>query len=195
MACGCPGIYFLNTAKRAMDFLNIGLSGLALKSNVQGVDELLMDEVIGKELLMKSVKAAVQEYDTELTLDIAVLKRHLGYNVDVDTSTSTDDPVVITEDEYEEEAIQEARNSVEIKEFVKVGQQTDSSGSTSPTISDHVCKLFPGMGWFAGNIDGTRLEDNENIYEILFEDGDTEEWRKYEYANNSANACIPIGNT
>ena len=35
---GYPGLSFLNTSERAMDFLNIGLSGFALKSNVQVVD-------------------------------------------------------------------------------------------------------------------------------------------------------------
>ena len=49
----CPGIYFLNTAERAMDFMNIGLYGLMLKSNVQVGYELLMDEVIGRASLMK----------------------------------------------------------------------------------------------------------------------------------------------
>ena len=44
----CPGIYFLNISNRAMDFLNIGLSGLTLKSNVQVGDEFLIGEFIGK---------------------------------------------------------------------------------------------------------------------------------------------------
>ena len=44
---GWPSISFLNAAERAMDFLNIGISGLALKSNVQVGNQLLTDEVIG----------------------------------------------------------------------------------------------------------------------------------------------------
>ena len=47
---------------------------------------------------MESVRADVQEYDTEIPLDVAVLERHLGRNVYVDFSTSIDDPTVITED-------------------------------------------------------------------------------------------------
>ena len=39
---GFPGISFLHTDKRSMAFLNIGISGLALKSHVQVGDELLM---------------------------------------------------------------------------------------------------------------------------------------------------------
>ena len=49
------------------------------------------------------------------------------------------------------------------------------------------------MGWFAGNTDGIRQDDDGNIYEILFKDGDTKEWRQDEYDKNTANACIPIG--
>ena len=35
MARGRPGIYFLNVSERAMDFLNIGISSITLKSKVQ----------------------------------------------------------------------------------------------------------------------------------------------------------------
>ena len=55
----------------------------------------------------------MQEYDTELTLVVAVLYICLGCNVDIATSTSTDEPEVITEDGYEEEEIQDAINYVE----------------------------------------------------------------------------------
>ena len=51
---------------------------------------------------------------------------------------------------------------------MEVGHQTNSSGSTSPTISKRVRKLFPGMGWFGGDIDGIRQDNDGNIYEILF---------------------------
>ena len=173
MTHGCPGIYFLNTAERAMDFLNIGLSVFDLKSNVQVGNEFLMDEVIGKASLMKSSRAAVHEYDTELPLDISVLERCLGINIDIAASTSTDEPAVITEDDDDKEEIQEARNSIEIHENVEFGHQTNSSGSTSPTITEQFRKLFPGMGWFAGNIYGIRQDGYGNIYDILFEYGDT----------------------
>ena len=53
MTGGCLGIYFHNTSKRAMDFLNIRLSSLALKSNVQVGDKFFMGEVIGVASLMK----------------------------------------------------------------------------------------------------------------------------------------------
>ena len=86
-----------------MALLNIGLSGHALKSNVQVGDELLMYQVISKASLMKSVRADVQEYDTELPLAIAILECRFGRNVDVAISTSTDVPAVITEDEDDEE--------------------------------------------------------------------------------------------
>ena len=75
-----------------MAFLDIGLSGLALKSNVQIGDEFFMDEVIGKESSMKSVRSAVQDYGTDLPLDISFLEHRLGSNVDVSASTSTDEP-------------------------------------------------------------------------------------------------------
>ena len=48
------------------------------------------------------------------------------------------------------------------------------------------------MGWFSGNIDGIRKDDDGNIYEILFEDGNTEEWCQDKYDKNAADACIPI---
>ena len=53
VTCGCPGLYFPNTAERAMDLLNIIISGFVLKSNFQVGDKLLVDEVIGKASLMK----------------------------------------------------------------------------------------------------------------------------------------------
>ena len=135
VTCVCSGLYFINTAERAMDFLDIGLSGLALKYNVQVGNEFLMDEFIGKASLMKSARVAVQDYDTDLPLGISVLERRLGRNVYVAASTSTYEPAVITEDGDDEEEIQEVSNSVGIQEVVGVGQPTDSSGSTSPTIS------------------------------------------------------------
>ena len=49
VTCGHPCIYFINTPNRAVAFMNIGISDLVLKSNVQVVHELFMDEVIGKE--------------------------------------------------------------------------------------------------------------------------------------------------
>ena len=49
------------------------------------------------------------------------------------------------------------------------------------------------MGWFAGNIDGIRQEEDGNIYDILFEDGDTEEWRQDKYDKNADDAFILIG--
>ena len=39
---GFPGIYFINTDERNIAFLNIGIYGLALNSNVQSGYELLM---------------------------------------------------------------------------------------------------------------------------------------------------------
>ena len=76
---------------------------------------------------------------------------------------------------------------------MEVGHLTDSFGSTPPTISERGRKLFPGMGWFAGNIDRIRQDDDGNIYEVLFKDGYTEEWRQEEYYKNAADTCIPIG--
>ena len=78
----------------------------------------MMDEVIVKASLMKSVRAAVQEYDTDLPLDVAVLERRLGQNVDVAASTITEETAVITEYGNDKEELQEARYSVEIQEVV-----------------------------------------------------------------------------
>ena len=44
--------------------------------------------------------------------------------------------------------------------------QTNSSGYTSPTISEQVRKFFPSTGWFGGNIGGIRQGNNGNIYDI-----------------------------
>ena len=174
VTCVCSGISFLDTAERDMNFLNLGIYSLVLKSNVQVGDELLIDEVIVKASLMKSVRAAVQGYDTELPLAIAVLEHYLGRNISVAAITSTDEPVVITEGGYDKEEIQEASKSVEIKDIVEVGHQTDSSGSTSPTITERIRKFFPGMGWFGGDIDGIRQDGDGSVYDILFKDVDTE---------------------
>ena len=81
-----------------MALLNIGLYGLALKSNFQVGNELLMDEVIVNTSSMKSVRAAVQEYDADIPLGVSVLERRVGINVDVAASTSMDETAVISED-------------------------------------------------------------------------------------------------
>ena len=120
----------------------------------------------------------MQEYDTEPPLAIAILERCLRRNVYVAASTSMDEPAVITEDGYDKEEIQESSDSVEIQKVVEIGHQTNSSESTLPTISERVRKFFPGMGWFGGNIDRIKQDDDVNIYDILFEDGNTEEWRQ-----------------
>ena len=124
---------------------------------------------------------------------IDVLEHRLGRNVYVATSNSTDEPAVITEDGNDEEEIQEASDSVIIQGVVEVGHHTDSYGSKSPTIPGQVCKFFPGMGCFGGNIDGIRKDNDDNIYEILFEDGDKEERHQEEYDKNAADACMAIG--
>ena len=49
------------------------------------------------------------------------------------------------------------------------------------------------MGCFSGNIYGIMQDNDGNIYDILFEDGDTEEWRQEKYDNNSADECISTG--
>ena len=99
----CPGVYFLNISNRAMDFLNIGLSGLTLKSNVQVGDEFLIGEVIGKVSSMKLVRKYVQDYDTDLPFTVFILEHCLGRNVDVDARTSMDEPDFINEDGGNEE--------------------------------------------------------------------------------------------
>ena len=109
----------------------------------------------------------MQEYDTELLLDIAVLEHRLGRNVDVADSASTDEPAVITGYGNNEEEIQEAIDSVEIQEVTEVGHQADSYRFTSISISKRVHKFFPGMGWFSGSIYGIRHDKNSNIYEIF----------------------------
>ena len=67
---------------------------------------------------MKSARADVQEYDTELPLLIAVLGRHLVCIVDVAPSTIMDEPTVINEDGDDKEEIQEAINYVEMQEVL-----------------------------------------------------------------------------
>ena len=67
---------------------------------------------------MKSARAAVQEYDKQLPLLIAVLGRHLVCIVDVAPSTIMDEPTVINEDGDYKEEIQEAINYVEMQEVL-----------------------------------------------------------------------------
>ena len=62
-----------------------------------------MVEVIGKSSLIKFMRAGVQEYDTELPLDISILERCLGCNVYLSASNITYDPAFITEYRDEEE--------------------------------------------------------------------------------------------
>ena len=85
-----------------MALLNIGITGLVLNSNVQVGYELLMDEVIGKLSLIKSMRGAMQDYEIELPLDF-FLECHLGRNVDVAAINSMDEPEVIPEDVDEED--------------------------------------------------------------------------------------------
>ena len=54
-----------------------------------------MDEVIGKAPSMKPARASVQEYDTELPLDIAVMEIRMVRSVYVANITITDETVVI----------------------------------------------------------------------------------------------------
>ena len=61
MTCGCHGLSLVNTAKREIALLNIDIYGLALNSNVQVGNGLLMDEFIGKSSSMRYVREAVQE--------------------------------------------------------------------------------------------------------------------------------------
>ena len=98
----------------------------------------------------------------------------MGRNTDVAASTIMDNPEVINEYVNNAKKIQDAIEYFEIQKFVKVGHQTDSSGSTSQTISKQVRKFFPSMVWFRGNIDVIRQEKYGNIYDILFKYGDTE---------------------
>ena len=60
---------------------------------------------------------------------VSVLELRLGRNVYVVASTSMDEPEVITDDGDDEGKIKEARDSVEIQEFVEVGHQANSYGS------------------------------------------------------------------
>ena len=45
--------FSLNTAEGGMALLDIGISGILLKSNIQVGKKILMDEVIGKSLSIK----------------------------------------------------------------------------------------------------------------------------------------------
>ena len=54
---------------------------------------------------MKSARAAVQDYETDLPLDISVLELRLVRNIDVAASTITDEQLVITEDGDDEDKI------------------------------------------------------------------------------------------
>ena len=131
-----------------MDFLNIGLSGLALNSNMQVEDEFLMDEVIGNASLMKSMRAAVQDYGTDLPLAIAVLEHCLGRNVYVATSNSTNKPEVITENGNDKEEIKEARNSVKYRRLWRLAIIPIVLGLHHQLYLNKFCKIFPGMGIF-----------------------------------------------
>ena len=72
-ACGCPGISYLNTYKREILLLNIGISALMLSLNV-GEDEWLMTEVISGSMQMKAITAAINEYGLELLNSIEALQ-------------------------------------------------------------------------------------------------------------------------
>ena len=102
---------------------------------------------------------------------IVLARKRFVQNVDVAASNSKYELEFITEDVDDEEEMQEASESVEIQEVVEVVHKTNISGSTSPNISGRVRKLFPSMGQFSGKIYGISQDDDGNIYEILFEDG------------------------
>ena len=73
---GCPGLSYLNTCKRPMSLLNIGLSSLAVSLDVVE-DKWLMTEVLSGAMSMKTVRAAMSEYDLELPKLIEALQRQL----------------------------------------------------------------------------------------------------------------------
>ena len=60
--CGFPGILYLNTYKREMLLLNIGLLALALALNV-GEDDWILKEGLSGSLSMKDIRAAITEND------------------------------------------------------------------------------------------------------------------------------------
>ena len=74
--CGCLGILYLNTCKRAMLMLNIGLSSLALSLDV-GKYEWLMTEFILVAMSINNFRASISEYDLELPKSIKALQRQL----------------------------------------------------------------------------------------------------------------------
>ena len=63
--CGCTGLSYLGTCERAMLLLNIGLLSLALPLDVCE-DKWLITEVISGAMSMKTLRAAISEYDLKL---------------------------------------------------------------------------------------------------------------------------------
>ena len=101
---GCPGILYLNTCKREILLLNIGLSSLVLSLGV-GEDEWLMTEVILGAISMKDVRAAISAYDLELPKLIEDLQRQLlglQKNAPVTNNATALDPLPLAESDKEE---------------------------------------------------------------------------------------------
>ena len=66
---GCPGILYLNTCKREILLLNIGLSSLALSLGV-GDNKWLIKEVFLGAMAMNTVRSVISEYYLELPKSI-----------------------------------------------------------------------------------------------------------------------------
>ena len=71
---GCLGFSYLNTSERGMDIINIVLSGLAL-SIYPNTEEWFLSKVLKGAMSMKSVRNSIEQYETELPLEIAVSER------------------------------------------------------------------------------------------------------------------------
>lgn len=61
---------------------------------------------------------------------------------------------------------------------IKRNESNDNSDQVNQT---NIRKLFPRIGWFEGNIIINSKENNCNIYEIKFEDGDDDTCNQEEY--------------
>ena len=202
---GCPGLSYLNTAKRAMAILNIGLSGLALSIDLN-IEQLLLSKFLKGTMYVKAAMNSIEKYDTELPLAIAVLERlaqNSNPSLESDSQeTSRDEGVSLVDLERRRDQHSNVFSSYESEQAPLNNDSEcpyDCARSTNEEenafgTGKKVRKFFASMGWYIGTVESSREKfDGPKTYTVRFEDGEYEECPNEELACSNEKSRISIG--
>ena len=166
---------------------------------------------------MKTVRAAISEYDLELTKSIQDLQRQLFglKNSAPVTKNATAFPPLplaesVKEDNDPDVPTFSSANSDNEESYlqactlppVDVGEDKKTSNDRSVTshgsklaLGSQVKKYLQGLGWFSGEVVDTFLDYvNTQIYTIIFTYCEEEMWSAHDATVNSEAASITVGN-